>query len=166
MEIHRQATQIGNIRFDRGTDGGEAASTKRGRVLERQIPINPTQPLVAAAREINYATEPSKIEIGNTPQRSYHEFMSFDQAGPAAIAYDSLYNLYAIKKLKHDPDKHESKARLFKHSALVGILDLFWEGDELHVIYEYMDVSLRHILATPRGHLTSKEIAVVCKQVR
>ena len=170
MAVQRHATQIGNIRFDNGADSGEA-STKRGGVLERRIPVkhtpslNPTQPLLNA-RDAIHVIKTRKIEVRDSPQRSYHEFMSFDQAGPATIAYDDLHNLYAIKKHKCDPDRGRRKAQLFEHSSLVGIQDMFWRSDEIHVVYECMDVSLQHVLATPRGHLASSEIAVICKQVR
>lgn len=163
MDIQRQATQIGNIRFDREVDEGEVISTKRGGVLERKIPIKPSYSLLAAAREDSYATESGRTEIRNSPRRSYHEPMSFDQAGPATIAYDSSYSLYAIKRYKCNLDNERKIFHRFKHSALVNIQDLIRKEHEIHVVYECMDVSLQHILATPRGHLASLEIAVICK---
>ncbi len=165
MEVQRRATQIGKISFDNGADSGEAHRKRRG-VLDRRIPVKPTQPLSTATRNANHVTETRRVKIRDSPQRSYHEFMSFDQAGPATIAYDDLHNIYAIKKLKCDPDKRRREAQLFEHSSLVAIKDIFWRSDEIHVVHECMDVSLQHVLATPMGHLASSEIAVICKQVR
>lgn len=164
MDIQRQATQIGNIRFDRGACGDEATPKQRGRVLERKIPVNPTQPLITD-RDFDCITETSNIGVCDSPKQKYHEFMSFDQAGPATIAFHGAYNLYAIKKHKRNPDLESRRAELFRHSCLVDVLDIFRRADEIHVVYECMDVSLQHILATPRGHLDSTEIAVICKQV-
>lgn len=125
MDIQRQATQINNIRFDRGADGGEVPLTKRRRVLERQIPVNPKTPPLSAATDPKHVTETRKIDVRDSPRRSYHEFMSFDQTEPATIAYDNSHNLYTIKKHKCDPDKKRSKAQLFKHSSLVSVQDMF-----------------------------------------
>ena len=166
--MQRRVTQISNIRFEKGAAGGEAALKRKAHVLERKIPINPTQTLLAATAEVDreYIIERSQTEINTSPQRSYHEFMSFDQAGPATIAYDSSHNLYAIKKYKYDEDKGKCAARLFKKDSLVSIQDLFWRDGEICIVYECMDISLQHILATPRGYLAATEIAVICKQVR
>ena len=166
MDLQRRANQISNIRFEKGVDSGEAALKRKAHVLERKIPINPNQTLLAVTTEADqYHIEIGQKEINTSPERNYHKFMSFDQAGPATIAYDSSHNLYAIKKYKHDLDKGKYTARPFKKNSLVSIKDLFWRGGEIYIVYECMDISLQHILATPRGYLAAAEIAVIYKQV-
>lgn len=80
--------------------------------------------------------------------------MLLDQAGSATIAYDSHYRLYAIKKVPKNVG-HTTKVQLFNDvPAVVGIHEIFNRGDESLIVYECMEVSLRNVLATPRGSLS------------
>ena len=80
----------------------------------------------------------------------------FDQAGPATIAYDGAYDFYAVKKVKLHPGMEKSKVKTFDNvSSLISGQDVYQKDEGTKIAYECMDVSLQHILVTPRGHLTS-----------
>lgn len=163
MKMQRKITQIDNVRFDKNADSGEITLTKRGPMLKRQINIILNQ----SQFTINHVTNINRfIDVDKSPQQNYHEFMSFDQTRPTIIAYNNSYNLYIIKKHKCNLDKKTRKAQLFKHNFLIDIQNVFERDAEIHIVYEYMDVSFQHILATFKRFLISSEIAVICKQVR
>ena len=98
---------------------------------------------------------------------SYQAFMPLDQAGPATIARDNLKDgtFVAIKRVKRADRNPVYRTPDFT-SEHVNILDMFLEGDEdIIIVYEQMDVSLRHIVAVVGGPLQAFEIAAVCKEV-
>lgn len=84
---------------------------------------------------------------------SYCEFMPLDQAGPAVIAHENSKNgaFVAIKRLRINR-KPISKVPDFHCNNIVNIKDIFLEADdEIVIVYEQMDVSLRHIKAVTSG---------------
>jgi hypothetical protein len=101
------------------------------------------------------------------PQSLYHEFMALDQAGSAIMAFDSRSELFAVKKYKRDLSFHvESVRSKAKSDCVVSVIEAYIIADDMCIVYEYMDVVLRHILATPKGQLVPHEIAVICREVR
>ena len=180
----RRLTQIGDIYFE-GAQVKEvqsppqvalpeqlSATSKRHRLAEaspvRRLPVNVGPSFFGRTRTIEHIPKRAKQGLGDKPQHNYHEFMSLDQAGSATIAYDSEYNLYAIKKRKA-PTSSEidtQKIQAFQGSdGVVCLLDAYRSRDEVHMVYECMDASLRQVLATPRGQLSPCEIAVICREV-
>jgi len=171
--IQRQVTQIKGIRFDSTTQKEpQSPQPKAITRLKRHdlADISPTKHIKINTDRSLFPTEPtakrSRKEVGTAPRQEYHEFMSLDQAGPTTIAYDAEYNLLAIKKIKVSPNDSSSNTQLFRgHRSVVGVLDLYRKGEEMHIICEYMDVTLQHVLATPRGDLACDEIAWICAEV-
>ena len=106
--------------------------------------------------------------VRNKGKASYQEFMPLDQAGSAVIAHDNTKggDFVAVKRVKRVDPKPVYTVPDFKSDHLVNIKDMFLEGnDEIIVIYEQMDVSLRHIMAVSGGPLQAFEIAAICKEV-
>jgi hypothetical protein len=119
----------------------------------------------------------SKPDIGNVTHNftqpvsdksrtTYREFMCLDQAGAAKIARtkdDVCVSIKRMQRVSHEP---VFSIPNFKSDHLVNIIDIFLEGgNTIAVVYEYMDVSLRNIMAVNRGPLQEFQIAAICKGV-
>lgn len=97
---------------------------------------------------------------------SYYNFMPLDQAGPAVIACDNKDRTFvAIKRAKKSGVEHELRIPDSVSDHVVNIKDMFVDKEEVVIIYERMDVSLRHIMAVAGGPLQAFEIAAICKEV-
>jgi len=96
---------------------------------------------------------------------TYHEFMRLGQAGNANIAsnINNRSDFVAVKRLKSVNPRLRRAIRPFTSDCVVQILDSFFDNDDLVVIYETMDVSLRDI--TCLQPLKSVHIAAICKEV-
>lgn len=178
-ELNLQLTQIREIRFDGETSGErhdsaktlhpeQVSRTERRRLADgsptRQLRINANALVPDNVRKIVHI--PKKHEIRDAPLRLYHEYMSWEQAGDAMIAYDDAHNLYAIKTIKGNQIAKGTKVQTFTNKeTVVGMVDLYRDDEEIHMVYELMDVCLGHLLATPRGCLKVLEIAAICKEV-
>lgn len=102
-------------------------------------------------------------EAGVNP---YYPFMSLDQAGPAVIARDNADRSFvAIKRVKKTGEKNKLRIPDFVSDHVVAIKDIFLEKEEVVIIYEQMDVSLKHIVAVTGGPLQAFEVATICKEV-
>jgi hypothetical protein len=91
--------------------------------------------------------------------------MCLNQAGPAEIASteDGVY--VAIKRM---PVSRKPVFSIpdFESDYLVNIRDMFMEDDKtVAVVYEYVDVSLRNIMAASGMTLQVFQIAAICKGV-
>ena len=180
----RRLTQIGDIYFERAQDKEVHSPTqaavpeqlttnsKRHRLAEaspvRGLPVNVGPSFFRRTRTIEHIPKRARQGLGDKPQHSYHEFMSLDQAGSGTMAYDNEYNLYAIKKsmVPASSEIDTRKIQAFQGSeCVVCLLDVYRSLDEVHLVYECMDASLRQVLATPRGQLSPCEIAVICREV-
>ena len=94
--------------------------------------------------------------------------MLLDQAGPAVIARDNKEDgpFVAIKRVKKADYNLIYRIPDFISNYLINIKDMFLEGnDEVMIVYEQMDISLKHIMAVTGGPLHSFEIAAICKEV-
>ena len=103
-----------------------------------------------------------------TPSRvTYHEFMVLDQAGLANIGCDGTRecNLVAIKRLIGARKRLSRRIKPFTSDHVVSIRETYFENDDLVVIYERMDVSLRHVTSILQGPFQPSQIAAICKQV-
>jgi serine/threonine protein kinase len=122
-------------------------------------PVSPTKP------DTGKATNNYTKRIPNKPQTTYREFMCLNQAGPAEIASteDGVY--VAIKRIQVS-DKPVFSIPDFKSDYLVNIRDMYTEDDEtVAVVYEFVDVSLRNIMAASGVALQVFQIADICKGV-
>ncbi len=175
-DVQRRGTQIGDIRFDdpQTTDPPSAHRRllKRHVLADasptRNIPISKERLSFVATRSSEPSLKKAKREEPVESQTLYHEFMSLDQAGPAIMAFDSTSELFAIKKYKSvasDEIKNILSTQYSETVSVVSVIEAFQTTTEVHIVYERMDVSLRHILATPRGQLVSHEIGAICREV-
>lgn len=107
-------------------------------------------------------------EFRKTPSRvTYHKFMVFDQAGSANVACDNTRerNLVAIKRFNGIRKSSMRKIQPFTSDYVVSIKETYFENDDMIVVYERMDVSLRHVTGIMQGPFNPYQIAAVCKQV-
>ncbi|KAH8653977.1 hypothetical protein BGZ60DRAFT_568489 [Tricladium varicosporioides] len=97
----------------------------------------------------------------------YHEFMVLDQAGLANIGCDSTRecNLVAIKRFNGIRKSPMRRIRPFTSDYVVSIQETYFENANLVIIYERMDVSLRHVTGILQGPFKPPQIAVICKQL-
>ncbi|MCJ1360236.1 MAG: hypothetical protein MMC33_010239 [Icmadophila ericetorum] len=106
--------------------------------------------------------------VQDKSRTSYHEFMHLDQAGPAIIVQDNMdrREFVAIKRIKRIASTPVYTVPAFESNQIVNIKEMFLEGDNLiTVVYEQMDVSLRHIMAVKGGPLEAFEIAAICQDI-
>ncbi len=123
----------------------------------------PSKPHAVTAQNHNFTQV-----VRNKSRTSYHTFMPLDQAGPAVIAREDKEDgpFVAIKRVKRADRELVYRIPGFKNDHLVNIKDMFLEcEDEIVIVYQQMDVSLRHIMAVTGGPLHSFEIAAICKEV-
>lgn len=99
---------------------------------------------------------------------TYHEFMVLDLAGLAYIGCDDTRqcNLVAIKRLIGARKMPLRRIKPFTSDYVVSIRDTYFEKDDLVIIYERMDVSLRHVTSILKGPFQPSQIAAICKQVK
>ena len=104
--------------------------------------------------------------VRDESRTSYHTFMPLDQAGPAMIARENMGDrvFVAIKRVKRDDRRPVHRVADFTSDHLVNIRDMFLEGDDIVIVYDQMDVSLKHIMAVTGGPLQAFEIAAICKE--
>lgn len=126
--------------------------------LTRPSPVDPTES----------SWKSVKRRVGSEPKILYHEWMTLDQAGPAIIGCDNTRagNMVAIKRVER-PEEYSGRCMPpFVSDYVVDVKDMYCEDNEITIIYEQMDVSLRQITGTLSGQLKAFEIAAICKEVR
>ncbi len=98
----------------------------------------------------------------------YHTFMPLDQADPTVIARDNMKDraFVTIKRVKRADRDPVYRISNFTSDHLVNIKDMFLkDDDEIVIVYEQMNVSLRHIVAVIEGSLQVFEITTICKEI-
>ena len=95
--------------------------------------------------------------------------MPLDQAGPAIIARENMEDraFVANKRVRRANRDPAYRVADYTSDHLVNIRNIFWEGDDddIVIVYEQMDVFLKHIVAVTGGPLQGFEIAAICTQV-
>ena len=131
---------------------------------KRPLPANSNEP----KREVESPAKKRELLSEEKQRIAYHEFMTLDQAGPAIIGSTNTKDcaLVAIKC-----SKVKCKGPLLgiiglPSSHIVNLLDMFRKDEEIYMVYEQMDVSLRLINYIPHGAWNAYEIAAICKEVR
>ena len=106
-----------------------------------------------------------RIENGSKPL--YHEWMELDQAGPAVIGCDNTRAgiMVAIKRIKKTGQDDLGCMPPFINDHVVNVKDMYCKDNEITIVYEQMDVSLRQITGILSGQLQAFEIAAICKEV-
>jgi len=179
--MQKRITQIGDIKSLQLPRKVERESAARiGPVLASRLP----QTSKKRALEVEERLKPSltrrppvdptesgwksvKRRVGSEPKTLYHEWMILDQAGPAIIGCDNTRagNMVAIKRVKR-PEQYSGRyMQPFVSDHVVNVKDMYCEDNEITIIYEQMDVSLRQITGTLSGQLKAFEIAAICKEV-
>jgi hypothetical protein len=103
-----------------------------------------------------------------SPRVTYYEFMVLDQAGSAIIGCDNTKerNLVAIKRLKNGIDKSSMRGiQHFTSDHVVNIRESYFDNDDLVIIYEQMDISLRHVTSILQAPFKPFQTAAICKEV-
>jgi hypothetical protein len=97
--------------------------------------------------------------------RSYHAFMTIDQAGSTMIAYEQAFpdRLVAIKRVRPVNGKSVLHLRPYKSDQVVSILDTYVDGPDIVVVYEAMDISLRQMVSVCPVHIA--KVAAIFKEV-
>jgi len=93
--------------------------------------------------------------------------MTLNQAEPAVIARKNMKDevFVAIKRMKRVDLKPVYHIPDLRSDQLVNIKEMFLKGDQIVIVYEQMNVSLRHIMAVNEGSLQGFEIAAICKEI-
>ena len=129
----------------------------------KSVSPSPSKPQTVTAENHSFTQV-----VRNKSRTSYHTFMPLDQAGPAVIARNNMEDraFVAIKRVKRADRDPVKRVADFTSDHLVNIKDMFLEGDDdIVIVYEQMDVSLKHIVAVTGGPLQAFEIAAICKEV-
>jgi len=147
---------------DRATRKVAQAQPNHDAFWSKSTPVSCSKADTVEAKHKNYTQL-----VQNETQRSYHRFMALDQAGPAVIAHKNMKDgvFVAIKRVKRVDLKPVYHIPDSRSNQLVNIKEMFLKGDQIVIVYEQMDVSLRHIMAVNEGSLQGFEIAVICKEV-
>lgn len=105
--------------------------------------------------------------IERSPRVTYHEFMDLDQAGSAVMGCDNTRqcNLVAIKRLRGVDKNSAYGMQPFTNDHVVSIEDMYFDNDDLVIIYEPMDISLRAVTSIVQGPFKPFQIAAICKEV-
>jgi hypothetical protein len=108
-----------------------------------------------------------KHQIQTSPGLTYHEFMDLGQAGPAIMGFDNTReaNLVAIKRLERIDKRSTHRMRPFTSDSVVNIRDIYFDNDDLVIIYEPMHISLRQITGILQNPFKPFQIAAICKEV-
>ncbi len=177
-EEQRSLTQVGNslltvaensVQYSSSTSSDIQASRKRA--LEDSFSFFSLDSVSQSKDEGEIAKlEKEKIErpIETSSQVSYNELMTRDQAGPAIIGSDNSEecNFVAIKRVKKVDNSLVHRIPSFNSDQLVEIRDMYQDNDDVVIIYEQMNVFLRHITGLLQGPLKAFQIAAICKEVR
>ena len=102
-----------------------------------------------------------------TLHEPYDEFMALDQAGSAMIGSENKEepNLVAIKRVKKVDENPVERITPFTSDHLVQIRNMYEDGDDVVIVYETMDVTLRQLTGVLQGPLKAFQIAAICKEV-
>jgi hypothetical protein len=74
--------------------------------------------------------------------------MNLNQARPAIIGFDNTReaNLIAIKRLKRIDKRLTYRMRPFISDSIINIRDIYFNNDDLVIIYKLIHISLRQII--------------------
>jgi len=112
-------------------------------------------------------TEIQEFQRDDQPdiRRSYHAFMTIDQAGNAVIAHEqaSPGRLVAIKRVRPENETSSCLLPLCKSERVVDIADTYVDGPEIVFVYEAMDISLRQLISVCPLHIS--KLAAIFKEV-
>lgn len=105
--------------------------------------------------------------VEDTPRGPYDEFMSLNLAGTVMIGLENNKepDLVAIKRVKKTSQSCISRVALFTSDYLIQIKDVYEDGNDIVIISETMDVTLRQLTGILYGPLKAFQITAICKEV-
>ncbi|KAL9126744.1 MAG: hypothetical protein Q9217_004251 [Psora testacea] len=105
--------------------------------------------------------------VENTPRGPYDEFMALDLAGTAMVGSENNEDpdLVAIKRVKKTSESRINRIAPFTSDHLVQIKDVYEDGNDVVIVSETMDVTLRQLTGILQGPLKAFQIAAICKEV-
>lgn len=141
LEELASASYSDRLEFKETRHSGKTLHKRILPVNENRLSFDPKPP------DVKLIKKPKLGSKEPEPTTEYNEFMAFDQAGAATIGSSNTREnfLVAIKRrtvpgtVSRNPRKH------LAHENIVSLFDLFYDGNEVCMIYEQMDVSLRHL---------------------
>jgi hypothetical protein len=97
--------------------------------------------------------------------RSYHAFMTIEQAGNAVIAHEQAFpgRLVAMKRVRPENGTPSCLVQPYKSDRVVGMVDTYVDGPEIVFVYEAMDISLRQLISVCPLHIV--KLAAIFKEV-
>lgn len=177
-EEHRSLTQVDNFLLTVAENSVQYSSSissdiqvSRKRALEDQFSFFSSDSVFQSKDESKIAKlGKEKIErsIETFSQVSYNELMTRDQAESTIIDSDNSEkcNFVAIKRVKKVDNSLVHRIPSFNSDQLVEIRDMYQDNDDVVIIYEQMNVFLRHIIGLLQGSLKVFQIAAICKKIR
>ena len=145
-----------NVALKKGTPVDKSRfPVSKPRVSENEISISKFE-----SKNIDQPAE-------NTSRGPYDEFMALDLAGTVMVGSENNEDpdLVAIKRVKKTSESRISRITPFTSDHLVEIKDVYEDGNDVVIISETMDVTLRQLTGILQGPLKAFQIAAVCKEV-
>ena len=156
------------LEIDEAEDGREVKKlkstaarvpTKEPSVPKKRFPIkirseHPPTPAVVAVRKLTCRT-------GEPWAKAKKMFLQKGMTICNGSSYQQLH--VAVQQRKIEPG-NAHHLRHFSHNHIVNLLDACLVSEDLYLVYEYMDVSLRSIASLTKK-MSYQDIATVCKSV-
>ncbi|KAK3169325.1 hypothetical protein OEA41_008708 [Lepraria neglecta] len=136
-------------------------------VQSKLSPPDPTSYQKDGTSTSNFETKSIEQPIVVTMQGAYDEIMAVDQAGLAMIGSNNNEepSLVAIKRIKKADESPVSRITPFTSDHLVQIRNMYEDDDDVVIVYETMDVTLRQLTGILQGPLKAFQIAAICTEV-
>lgn len=162
-----QALKTAPVREDSLKPAETLASKKSTPVDQSTFPLSKPR---LSENEISISKFESKDAdqpFENTLRGPYDEFMALDLAGIAMVGSENNEDpdLVAIKRVEKTSKSRISRIAPFTSDHLVQIKDVYEDGNDIVIVSETMDVTLRQLTGILQGPLKAFQIAAICKEV-
>jgi hypothetical protein len=118
-------------------------------------------------KDVMASKQRTEQQTKTAPQVNYHKFMVLDQAGSAVMGFDDTRerNLVAIKRLNGIDKSSARRLRPFTSDHVVNVREAYIDHDDLVIVYEHIDISLRHITGLLSSPFKPFQIAAIYNEV-
>lgn len=177
----RKVTQIKNIHFDELLNNSQNKTTiqtshiknlsRKKHMLAnesftRNLSININHFSFIIKRDVEHVVKKTKYHFIYKTYTSYHDFMSLNQVESIIIVYDSKYQLFAIKKYTINSIMKTNFVYLLRRNEFViALLNVYTLDTHIYMMYECINVTLKHVLTTSKRQLKMHEITIICRKV-
>ncbi len=133
--------------------------------IRSELPPDPQQ--VPNSRISPQKDAPNSISVQGDPWKRYFRILTEENNGPATIAYQQVDDFPIVAIRRHPRSDHDTTKHIVRssHKNVLNLQECFVSTDYLYFVYEYVDLSLADIQATPYGALEAYHIAVICQKV-